>query len=159
MNDAPGETQTSVIRSTAYDPTAYQIETLVGEELDLSEELLTQPGAAKWLLHMHKVGLYQLQKAQTELMTERERSEISRDKAEALRIELAKQDTSRTVSLLDIPVSILSGLSINMLFVDGVRGLGLCIMFVCILILTAIRGSDFKRFLLAMRKNQENGNE
>lgn len=158
MNGDGDRALAASVDSTAYDPTRFQIESLLGVGAELSQSNLCTPEAVALLLYQHKVTLSQLQKAESDVAVHRKHVDELRDQREDLKVDIARLETKRTVTLVDIPVSVISGFAINLVLTDGSRAIGIALLIVSLVILLMIRGGDVKNCLQSFRKGTENSN-
>lgn len=104
--------------SITYDPYEIQqreIEKMLGAEALSIADLAKKPEAVQLLLRQQSIQLYELRAYKAELAEMQRTSARLREEREELRIELAGFKERHNASLIEIPISIVSGFAINML--------------------------------------------
>jgi len=151
--DRPPPTVPAVpVQSTAYDPTAYQIQSLDGMGVELTYEQLCTPEAVRLLIHNQRVTLSQLKKAEGDLTAERERLEVIRKERETLKVEVAKLESTRSLTLVEIPVGMISGFAINLVLIETFRTIGIVLLIISLAIFLMIRGGSLKKWFQSSRR-------
>lgn len=111
---------------------------------DLDPNKLATPEIVKLLIQNQRISILQYKSAKKKLDEVEQEKEDLVNLRESLRVKLAKKETVNSLIWLEIPISILSGFSINMLVSDYTEGLAWFLLILSLVMLVIIRIGNFK---------------
>lgn len=124
---------------TVYDPTDIQIKNLLEYQANLNIKELATPEMVQMILQREFITLAELKTIKSNMNQMTVGNNALREEKEELRIELAKSQQREGITWIEIPVSILSGFSINMLTDNFSNGTGWFLLIVSLFILFILR--------------------
>lgn len=131
-------------KTIVYDPNPIDLElealgSIGVDGMDIKE--LASPETVRFLFHNQRVAHARLKLSEKQLTSlQNENVNLKRDR-ESLRIRVAKRYERDKITWLEIPISILSGFSINMLTIKFSDGVGWVLLIISIIMLLFLRGS------------------
>ena len=132
-------------KTVVYDPNPIDLELELFNSIGIkgmNDSDLSKPETVRFLIHSQRIALSKLKLADNQIKELQFKNENLIEDREALRIAVAKKQERHKVTLLDIPISILSGFSINMLTNDISNGVGWILFIISLLMLIFLRGAD-----------------
>ena len=142
-----------------HDPTEYQLRAFdkIGVE-NVQVDDLSSPQVVQLIIHQRRVILAELKGAKEELAKiHKIKDDLIIEKNE-LQIKLARSEERQNYSLIEIPISILSGFAINMLAANPQNGLGWFLLVLSLFILLVLRGRSIASlFNNTAKKGPSNG--
>lgn len=134
------------------------LEKLGSEGVNIED--LSNPAVAQFLIHNYKVNLIELKQAQGANEYLQNDNSALRNEREELRIKVAILESRMNSNWLEIPVSIISGFSINLLTNNPGDEMGWVLLIISLIILLFIRGEDLLNTVNRVRsksKGESNG--
>ena len=134
---------TEKLESVVYDPTDYRLKdtsNMLGDSELSVENLANNPEAIRLILKQQYLQLVELKASQESVAGLTKKLEKVAAEREAFHIELASANEYSRLSLIEIPIGILSGIAINMLTTDwaNLQGWALLLLSVVMLILLKV---------------------
>lgn len=137
-------------KAMVFDPDPTDLQITAWEQINVDKLQATDlcsPEAVQLLIHMQRVTLAQLKTTKaSETRLALEKGQLQDDR-EDLRIEVATLQNGARSTWLEIPMSVLSGFSINMLSANPKDGVGWFILVLSLLMLVFLRGGQAKSAL------------
>ena len=146
--------------STVYDPTGVQLEyldKLLEAEQTSVDDLAQSPAAIKLLLRQQNAYLYQLKAYEGKIGELRSANSLLQREREELRVELARLQERHAGSLIEIPISIVSGFAINMLTDNIASGEGWLLLVLSLGLLLFVRRTQIANIFQKRVPNEAEG--
>jgi hypothetical protein len=136
------------------DPTDAQIQDLDkllrDEELSVAD-LVKRPEAIQLLLRQNNIQLIEQKSIKVELAELKSVNEGLREDREQLRIDVAILKERDTVTLMEIPISIVSGFAINLIVADYSSSIGWLLLLLSLSLLLFIRRGQIEKVIQKRR--------
>jgi hypothetical protein len=146
--------------SEIYDPEPLDLEIAVLEGMGLDGLQVSDtedPRFVKFLAWNYRMTLSRLRSSEARLVDATEENRELAQQQEDLRIELARLSERVKGSLLEIPISMLSGFAANMILIDTMKTPGWVMLVVSLVLLAFLRSSEIGKVWNALRKCGERG--